>query len=250
MANRPHIMLGGGQPKTNGDPPIREQLDRYLKRLRRTVVFPITAEEMYFGLMPAVVKRLHEEGAFETALAKSDRVENFTKCLTTPGNDHFSGLKLKDESLSVYHVADNETDAMMWMYSPDGVPVPIYRAGSPFVLPLDHPHREAIQKWYASALKVEDGIQAVFGALAKLEIFAKSGAEVAAAWPELLNFVKYRRIMPSLPPAHARKIHAQSEREIPATVKRFCTEMLATCVMLPERNIPLMGWVHSYVVSL
>jgi hypothetical protein len=236
----------GGRPSAVGDLPIRDQLDPYLRRLRRTVTFPTTSEEAYFGCMPVVVKRMAEEGMFIPGAKLSDRAQNLMQCLTSSTD----GSQTKHNGkLNVVHVG-TKTDDVFWMYTPENLPIPVYRMGTPFELPLDHPCYDKLTKWVDQCLKIEDGIQRVFAAIAKLEVQAKSGAEVTAAWPELLNFLKYRRIFPPLPAAHGRKLREGLMREISAEERRFVTEMLATCVMLPERNLPLTGWVNFYVEGL
>src|SRR5687767_8176604 len=55
------VELGG---KIMDEVSIADQVYRYLKRLRRTLPFPVANEPAYFGLMPAAVKQWYDSGMF------------------------------------------------------------------------------------------------------------------------------------------------------------------------------------------
>ena len=243
---RPHIMLGQGTKHHIGDLPVRDQLDVYLKRLRRTVPFPISPEEAYFGCMPAVILRMHQDSLFEKGTPKPGRVSNLLLCLTTNTDSTPRG----EPNLNIAHVNVEGGDETFWFMAPDGCPTPVYRHGTQFHLPDDHPHRAALVSWVQSCLKIEDGIQRAFAAIAKLEIRQGGTAYIAAGWPELLNFVRFKRCMPSIPKEAARKFREEIDREISLAEKTLTVELLTTGIMLPEKDVPLKAWVNFYVEGL
>lgn len=248
MAKRP-IPIGHGMPASIGDLPIRDQLDHYLKRLRRTVPFPVSTEDAYFGCMPVVVRRMEEEGMFVPGAKLSDRAQNLMQCLTSASDAGSNSLTRNQNKTNVVHVG-TKSDDVFWMYTPENLPVPVYRMGTPFELPLDHPHYDALITWVEQCLKIEDGIQRVFASVAKLEAITQTAAGITAAWPELMHFVKYRRVTPPIPPTMQKTMRERAQREINPAEQRNALEILSTCVMLPEVTPPLTGWVNFYVEGL
>lgn len=243
-AKRPHIMLGQGTKVTIGDLPIRDQLDRYLKRLRRTVPFPITPEEAYFGCMPAVIQRMYQDSLFEQGTSKQGRVSNLLLCLTTNKENN------NDDQPNIAHVTVEGGDETFWFIAPSGCPTPVYRHGTQFDMPEDHPHRAALEQWVLSCLKIEDGIQRAFAAIAKLESNGPGPHGVAVGWPELLHFIKYKKVVPPMPTADARRFKERLDREISPIERLNTIELLTTCVMLPEKDTPLTAWVNFHMVGL
>ncbi len=252
---RPIPRLGGAElKKAIGDVPIRDQLDVYLKRLRRTVPFPITPEEAYFGCMPSVISRMHQESLFDKGAPKPGKVSNLLLCLTRSGvhDPHVKAMPnivhVNLEGSDVYSKKAGAED-VFWFIAPDGVPSPVYRHGEQFYLPEDHPHHVAIRQWVYSCLKIEDGIQRAFAAIAKLESNLANISHVAVCWPELMNFIKFRRIV-SGPTADAQRSRERIERSITPAERLNTIELLTTCVMLPEKNTPLSAWVNFYMEGL
>lgn len=241
MSKRPPILLGPGvlQPLYGNAPLPSEQAAVYLKRLRYTVPFPVTPEQAYFGCMPEVVFRMHVEGMFDPNRKQTGKVGNLLSCLTRS--------PVTDDVSNIVHVSLGDyIPDVFWFETPQGFPSPLYRRAEAFTLPSDHPHGDALRKWAHACNMIEQGIGKALGTIMKVqETCQGSSAAWNFIWPDIMNFMKFRR-MKSMPNSHRSHLKEVVNREVKAVDMVATTDLLSTCIMLPEKNPRLTAWVNFH----
>lgn len=237
---RPILVMGTGQALRMGDISMREQVAKYLHRLRFTLPFPCTPDETYFGCVPDAIRKWHDDGLFGADAPSPGKASNL---LHTMFQSPFKNiLHVCVESQEEYVEAIRGVrgfEKVFWFRAPSYVPLP---SNSPFFLNNDHPHVTVLREWAAKAFELEDDIQRGLKLAEAFAAVAKTPAAVRYAWPELLHFVTFKR---GLERADGRS-NLRAARAIRPTDKEHLIELLTTAAMLPEKNPPLAAWVNFY----
>ena len=115
-----------------GEVPIREQVERYLHRLRYSLPFPCSSDEMYFGCMPPEVERWKEKGMFDTHReVPPSRASNFLNTVHTHTQPTNTGiLHVSVDCVAEYVSAmqgNRGFEAVFWFRPPPNVPIPSIR---------------------------------------------------------------------------------------------------------------------------
>lgn len=266
MASR----LGGGiiTPRTlkpvqgediRKEVPPRNQVEVYLKRLRRTVPFPIPVEEAYFGMMPDTVSKWYAQGVFSDDPPPPGKASNLLLTMhCTAELERSNQPKSRTTDPNILTISTDEVgnyldclrqgrgsgfERVFWMRAPVEVPVPRNSFSTPFFLPEDHPRYQEITKWYTEADAMEEDIQEGLRLVGNFAEAFPTMREMQQAWPELLNFVHFRRDLGGRPRV---KIDRNGMLQLPQEYRDKTINMLTTAAMLPEKPDKLKGWVGFY----
>jgi hypothetical protein len=234
-----------------GDVSMREQVARYLHRLRFTLPFPCNRDEMYFGLVPLEVMHWKDRGMFDANCdVPPSRASNFLSTLHTHLMSVDSAvLHVSADSMDHYLEATHGSrgfESVLWFRPPLNVPVPHNSMSSPFFLNIDHPFYAEIMVWLDKALLLEEEIQSATKIVEMYSKLASTHTQVHHTWPELLNFIRLRHMVSVPSPSIAGRLKTTVERVMKNHDKAGIIEMLATAVMLPEKIPILPAWVNFY----
>lgn len=214
--------MSNSRPVRVGEP-LAFQIENYLKRLRRTVPFPCTVEDCYYGMFPPTFKQwIKVDGLGDASM----KVKVGNVMLTVHRAD-------KNEQIHL-NVETQPEEMVFWLRGLDGVPAPENSATNPLRLDKKHPHHRELVSWLKTAYALEGDITHVCEYMRKLEREGVSTSVLRGLWPELMNFVKVPL-----------RVNYGTEGFTPPKpqLKKMAETMLATSVMLPEQPAPLYAWV-------
>lgn len=246
---RPHILMGKGQTVSMREKTLQEQVASYLSRMRHTLAFPCSSADAYFGLVPPAVKQWHNEGLFEMEAPLPGRSTNLLSTMFAT-NIQQAGRR------NILHVSVEEADeylealrgnrgheGIFWIEVPEHVPMPRNGVRTPFFLPSDHPFHDAINDWVEQAFKIEDEIDEALERVKMYEQVVKSPAQAVKLWPEMNNFVSFKRGAAN---NVSQDLRARADKVLTKAVRDIVIEQLARAVMLPEKRPPLQAWVRFF----
>lgn len=251
---RPILVMGVGQALRMGDIPMREQVAKYLHRLRFTLPFPCTPDETYFGCVPDVIRKWHEDGLFDGNNPLPSKASNLLltmfqtkRPLIAAGDTNI--LHVCVESQEEYVEAIRGTrgfEKVFWFRAPEHVPLPRNSRQTPFFLNTDHPKASTLHDWAKHAFEIESEIDRAMRIIDVYSKLVSTAAQVRYTWPELLNFVTFKRMNEPLPYNEREPLKTKAARVVRPADKEHLITQLTTAAMLPERNPPLTAWVNFY----
>lgn len=235
--------------------PLAQQISVYLSRLRYSIPFPCTTEDAYFGMVPRAIESWYRAGVFEQQCVIPGRESNL---LSTMFSTWEKTRVTRDYALqsNVLHVCVETAaeyidslkgirgcERVFWFVAPAHVPLPRNSQQVPFFLAQDHPHYTALQEWAVKATFLEDEIAEAINIVTRYAAVVQSGAQLLHTWPELTSFCRFKRSAMGI----ARK---DLEERVAAVVdkrdKEKVTDLLATTVLLPEKQPMLQAWVQFH----
>lgn len=254
---RPILVMAAGKVMRMGDIPMREQVAKYLHRLRYTLPFPCTPDEAYFGCVPDVIRKWHDDGLFEGDRPLPGKANNLllTMFQTSEKRPLPSSTRDPDilhvcvEPLEQYLEATRGArgfEKVFWFRAPSHVPLPRNSQQTPFFLNADHPKASEIHEWATHAFEIENEIDRAMKIIDVYSKFVSTAAQVRYTWPELLNFVTFKRMNEPLPFNERESLKMKAARVMRPADKEHLITQLTTAAMLPERNPPLTAWVNFY----
>lgn len=237
--------------------PIPQQIDLYLSRLRYTVPFPCTKEDAYFGLVPRAIESWYRAGVFE---AKTLRVGRESNLLNTMFSTFDKQRLTRDvvASSNILHVSV-ESDAeyieslkgnrgcekVFWFVAPPHVPLPRNSQMIPFFLAEDHPHYDTLVEWFKEATIIENEIVEAAQIVNRYASVISTRSQIQHTWPELLSFCRFKNRV-----THCDDAHLPLQERVAAVIDKQDIEtvntLLATAVLLPEKQPMLQSWVTFY----
>lgn len=253
---RPSILMGKAQAVPMRERTMREQVDTYLSRMRHTLPFPCTGEQLYFGCVPPAVKQWHTEGYFESETPLPGRAGNLLATMYASSEKPQSGkrtvLHVSVESQEEYIEAMRGSrghEGIFWIRVPPHVPVPRNSTNTPFFLPEDHPFHKEINDWVEVAYNTEDEIQTSLALVEQYQNIVKTATQVKNTWPELMNFINFKN-SGGLSNQVAKELRERAAKVMRPTDKESLIMQLTRAVMLPETSPPLTAWVKFYTPEI
>lgn len=209
--------------------PISHQVERYLARLRRTVVFPCDPMDCYFELFPKQFREWVNVAGLAAGQTVNVKVQNVMRTIYKA-----------DQGTPIHFVSENQhEDWVFWIAARQGIPVPFGSAVDPMVLQGQHPFYTQLQSWLSEGYHLEGRIDAVLRTVRQLEKYSIGTGTLRAIWPELMNFVE-------VPVTRSKSTVPMRGLKLPDAEKDAVHTMLATAVMLPEQLQPLPAWVGFF----
>jgi len=238
---------------------LREQVAKYLHRLRFTLPFPCTPDETYFGCVPDVIRKWHDDGFFKGDRPLPSKANNLLLTMFHLPHRPNAPLPLGTCDPDILHVCVEPLEQYLeatrgargfekvfWFRAPNHVPLPRNSQQTPFFLNADHPKASEIHEWATQAFEIENEIDRAMKIIDVYSKFVSTAAQVRYTWPELLNFVTFKRMNDPLSFNERELLKTKVARAIRPADKEYLITQLTTAAMLPERNPPLTAWVNFY----
>ena len=224
----------------------REQVDRQLIRLRQTVPFEFSPQEVYDGCMPADTKYIRLDHD-----ARPGRMSNLMSTIVWNAAGSEAVLHVSVETEADYKEArkfGGGFKQVFWFYPPSMVPVPSNSHRTPFWMPLDHPLRQSVREWVMSATRVESDIHFAASSIDSFSKLSRTPGNLASLWPELMHFVHIKEGDTRVH-RDANLMRQKFEGMMAKRLRDKIIDLLATAVMLQDRP-PLPAWVGFHTQGL
>lgn len=260
---RPIIMMRPEALKakvTMEEMPLPQQVEWYLRRIRHTLPFPCSMEDMYFGLVPAPVKKWHDEGMFEVSDGPlPGRVSNLLQTMFATSDTNIKGmaraniLHVSADSPEVFLEAQRGNrgcEEIFWVRTPWHVPLPRNSMQTPFFLAADHPFHDEIKRWVAEANTIERELQTSLELTTRYSKVVETYTQVYNTWPELLNFVRFKNRTRAPSKQVSNQLRERAAKAMRPTDKEMLITQLARATMLPEDPPPLDAWVKFFTAEI
>jgi hypothetical protein len=257
LAMNPQVMKA---QVTMEEMPIPQQVEWYLKRIRHTLPFPCSIEDMYFGLVPPAVKKWHDEGVFEASDGQlPGRTSNLLQTMFATSDTNVRGLAranilhVSADPPEVYLEAQRGNrgcEEIFWVRTPWHVPLPRNSMQTPFFLAEDHPFYCEIKKWLLEATAIEQELQTSLELTTRYAQIVETYTQVYNTWPELLSFVRFKNKTRAPSRQVSQVLRERAAKAMRPTDKEVLITQLARATMLPESPPPLDAWVKFFTAEI